>query len=333
VLTLQDPAAAAWMMQHVFDHWDYSRDLPWLQSTGYLLMREVAAFWVTQLAPDKYSRDNTIVAVPCNSPEKGPTTFGCSNYQQIIRQHFMNTVIAADAVNDADSFFIASLNAAMIALDDGLHFSAWGGIKEFKLPDNMGLDMQGDKHRHLSHLVGWYPGYAIASYLGGFGNSTIEQAVAASLRSRGTGAADGNTGWAKVWRAAAWARLNDTAQADYHLRLVIHSNIGPNGLSVYDGGSGPFQIDANFGIAAAMLSMMVVDLPQPFPRTFKRRVVLGPAIPSRWGPGKIKGLRVRGGTVLDMSWNNRGVVDKVSIIKRGEPCQFLSKEGKLIGQF
>jgi alpha-L-fucosidase 2 len=332
VLKISDPAAAAWMMQHVFDHWDYARDLPWLQSTGYLLMRDVASFWVTQLVQDRYSRDNTLVAAPCNSPERGPTTFGCANYQQIIHQLFMNTIIAADAVNDADIFFTSSLNAAMVAIDDGLHFSAWGGLKEFKLPDNMGLDLQGDKHRYLSHLVGWYPGYAIASYLGGYGNSTIEKAVAASLRSRGTGSADGNTGWAKVWRSAAWARLNDTKQADYHLRLAIASNIGPNGLSIYDGAGGPFQIDANFGIAGAILSMLVVDIPQPYPRTFKRRVTLGPAIPSRWGPGKVKGLRIRGGTIMDMSWNNRGVVGEVRITKKGETCQFYSKEGKLIGE-
>jgi alpha-L-fucosidase 2 len=78
--------------------------------------------------------------------------------------------------------------------------------------------------------------------------------------------------------------------------------------------------------------MMIVDLPQPFPRTEKRSVVLGPAIPSRWGPGRVKGLRVRGGIVLEMSWNNRGVVDKVSILKKGEGCRFYSKEGKLIGE-
>jgi alpha-L-fucosidase 2 len=320
------------MMQHVFDHWDVSRDLTWLQTRGYIMMREVASFWVTQLVQDRYSKDNTLVAIPCNSPEKGPTTFGCTNYQQIISQLFMNTMIAAEAVNDADSFFTSSLNAAQLAIDDGLHISEWGGIKEFKLPDSMGYDMQGDKHRYISHLVGWYPGYTISSYLGGIGNATIEAAVAASLRSRGSGQTDGNTGWAKVWRSAAWARLNDTSQADHHLRLAIYSNIGQNGLAIYDGAKGPFQIDANFGIAGAMLSMLVVDVPQPLPRTFKRRVVLGPAIPSRWGPGKVRGLRIRGGTVLDMSWNNRGVVDRVSIIHKGESVQFLSKEGKLIGQ-
>jgi alpha-L-fucosidase 2 len=196
----------------------------------------------------------------------------------------------------------------------------------------MGQDMQGDKHRHISHLVGWYPGYSIASFTDGYTKPEIQRAVAASLRSRGNGNADGNTGWAKVWRAAAWARLNDTEQADYHLRYAIYQNVGPNGLSIYDGTVGPFQIDANFGLAGAMLAMLVYDVPQMNTATSKRAVVLGPAIPPRWGPGKIKGLRIRGGTVIDMEWNNRGVVSRVAVQKAGESCSFYSKDNKLIGQ-
>jgi alpha-L-fucosidase 2 len=321
------------MMQHVFDHWDYSRDLAFLQGPGYNLLREVAQFWMSQLVDDTYTKDGTLVVNPCNSPEHGPTTFGCTNYQQLIHQLLVNTLAAADAVNDVDADFTGRLTAALDKLDRGIHLASWGGLKEFKLPESLGNDVQGDKHRHLSHLVGWYPGYSIASFAGGYENATIQRAVAAALRSRGNGGADGNTGWAKVWRAACWARLNDTEQADYHLRYAIRQNVGANGLSIYDGAGGPFQIDANFGVAGAMLSMFIVDLPYPWPRRRKRHVVLGPAIPRRWGPGKIGGLRVRGGTVLNMTWNSRGVVDKVTITHKGESCRFYSKEGKLIGEF
>lgn len=318
-------------MQTVFDHWDYGRDLGWLQTVGYNLLREVSQFWASQLVQDNYSRDKTLVVNPCNSPEKGPTTFGCANYQQIIRQLFVMTLFAAGAVNDADAAFTAKLQELLKTMDNGIHFTNWGGLKEFKLPESMGQDIQGDKHRHISHLVGWYPGYSISSFSDGYSDSKIQKAVAASLRSRGNGNADGNTGWAKVWRAAAWARLNDTEQADYHLRYAIYQNIGPNGLSIYDGRSGPFQIDANFGLAGAMLAMLVYDVPPKLDGTGTRAVILGPAIPSRWGPGKVKGLRIRGGTVIDMEWNNRGIVSRVAVQKQGESCSFYSKENKLIG--
>jgi alpha-L-fucosidase 2 len=327
-----DPVAAAWMMQSVYDHWDYTRNLGWLQTTGYNMMREVAQFWATQLVPDQYSRDNTLVANPCTSPQTGPVTFGCAHFQQVIHQLFVNTLSAAYAVNDQNSTLITSLEGAIAAMDKGLSYTSWGGIREFKLPESKRYDTQGSQHRWLSQLVGWYPGYSVASFSGGYLNSQTQQAVAATLRSRGDGSGDGNTGWAKVWRAAAWARLNDTEQADHHLRLAITSNIGTNGLNIGDGRSGAFQVDGNFGLAGAMLSMLVYDVPSQQERQGKRTVVLGPAIPARWGPGAVKGLRIRGGTVVDMEWNSRGVVSKLSVQTRGEPVAFYSKENKLIGR-
>jgi alpha-L-fucosidase 2 len=319
------------MMQTVFDHWDYGRNLGWLQTVGYNLVRQVSQFWMSQLIPDAYTKDGTYVVNPCNSPEKGPTTFACSHYQQIIHQLFHSTLHMAYAVNDNDPSLIDTIKDLLGKLDKGIHYASWGGLKEFKLPESLGHDMQGDKHRHLSHLVGWYPGYSIVGLENGFADPTIQSAIDASLRSRGNGNADGNTGWAKVWRAAAWARLNDTQQADFHLRYAVYQNIGPNGLSIYDGRGGPFQIDANFGLAGAMLSMLVYDVPQAFGSARKRTVVLGPAIPGRWGPGKVNGLRIRGGTVIDMEWNNKGVVSRVAVQKRGEPVSFYSRENKLIG--
>lgn len=296
------------------------------------MVREAAKFWTSQIVEDRYSNDKTLVVNPCNSPEKTPTTFGCANWQQLVVQLFTQTLILAEAVNDADQNFTQSLNAFVASLDDGISFTSWGGLKEFKLPERYGLEKQGDKTRHMAHLVGWYPGYSIASFNNGIGNQTIQRAVAASLKSRGNGQADGNTGWGKILRAGAWARLNDTKQADFHLRFAISQNIGSNGLNIYDGKEGPFQIDANFGIAGAMLSMLITDLPMGYPKVGKRSVILGPAIPSRWGPGKVKGLRIRGGTILEMSWNSKGVVDKVSVLHKGEGCKLYSKEGKKIGE-
>jgi alpha-L-fucosidase 2 len=329
---LTDPAAAAWMVQHVYDHYDYTRDLPFLQQTGYVLMRDVATFWLSQLQLDRYSHDNTLVANPCNSPETGPTTFGCAHFQQLIYQLFETTLSAGWAVNDADSTFTTSLDVYMASLDKGLYIGNWGEIKEWKLPDSQGLEKQGDTHRHLSHLVGWFPGYSVSSFQDGYGNATVQRAVATSLKSRGNGKADQDAGWEKLWRAACWARLNNTEQADFELRFAIASNFAANGLSQYAGTQGPFQIDANFGVAGAMLSMLIVDLPSAYRDTGKRGVVLGPAIPKRWGPGNVKGLRIRGGTIMDMAWNGNGAIESVKITKRGEAVRFFSKKGAVIGE-
>lgn len=75
------PAAAAWMMQHVYDHFSYSQNLTWFKEQGYPLMKGVAEFWLSQLQEDEFFKDGTSVVNPCNSPEHGSTTFGCTNYQ------------------------------------------------------------------------------------------------------------------------------------------------------------------------------------------------------------------------------------------------------------
>jgi alpha-L-fucosidase 2 len=59
-------------------------------------------------------------------------------------------------------------------------------------------------------LNGWYPGYCIGTH--GW-NKTITDAVKVTLTARGNGTIDWNTGWAKVWRVASWAQLNETDTA------------------------------------------------------------------------------------------------------------------------
>jgi alpha-L-fucosidase 2 len=67
------PVEIAWMMQHVFDHFTYSRNITWLEEQGYPLIKGVAEFWLSQLQEDKFFNDRTLVVNPCNSPEHGPT--------------------------------------------------------------------------------------------------------------------------------------------------------------------------------------------------------------------------------------------------------------------
>lgn len=80
-------------------------------------------------------------------------------------------------------------------------------------------DSPSDTHRHLSHLIGLYPGYAIASYDPAvqqgpgpvaYTKEEILTATATSLLARGNGTGpDADSGWEKAWRAASWAQLGD----------------------------------------------------------------------------------------------------------------------------
>ncbi|KAG8628048.1 hypothetical protein KVT40_003921 [Elsinoe batatas] len=321
----------AWMMLHVADHFEYTQDTTWLRTIAYpQLLKPVAQFWLSTLVPDTHFNDSTLVVNPCVSPEIGPTTFACTHHQQLIHQLFTNILRLAPFAAEPDTTFLSTVATALARLDTGLHIGRWGQIQEWKLD----IDEQNNTHRHLSHLVGWYPGASLSSYAGAYTNTTLQAAVRTTLQSRGQGIEDANVGWEKVWRAACWARLNDSANAYEQLKLVMRNNVADNGLMMYSGRNEPFQIDANFGYVGAVVSMLAVDLPtgETGEEREKRTLVLGPAIPGAWGGGSVRGFRLRGGAVVDFGWDGEGVVDRVEVQREGwEGVRLVNVRGEALG--
>ncbi|KAK0757339.1 LOW QUALITY PROTEIN: hypothetical protein N5P37_010060 [Trichoderma harzianum] len=306
----------AWMMAHVWDRYDYGRDKKWYASVGYPLMKGVASFWVDMMVPDEYFKDGTLVANPCNSPEHGPTTFGCAQFQQVVWELFDHIIKDWDASGDTDTAFLKRVKESY----------KW----------KMDIDTKNDTHRHLSHLYGFYPGYVISSVYAD--NKTVMDAVATSLYSRGNGTEDSNTGWEKVWRGACWGQLGVTDEAYKELKYTIDMNFAANGLSVYTTGSWPyevtlpFQIDANFGLSANALAMLYTDLPKKWGDNSVQKVILGPAVPKEWAGGSVKGGSLRGGGTVDFSWDDEGVVNRAVVHGRRLPLVVVNKNGKVLAR-
>ena len=106
------------------------------------------------------------------------------------------------------------------------------------------MDSPTDTHRHLSHLIGLYPGYTLSSYdssvqslPGGqkaYTKSQVLNATETSLIHRGNGTGpDADSGWEKVWRAAAWAQLGNASEFYHELSvcLTIYSHNQATGLT------------------------------------------------------------------------------------------------------
>ncbi|KEP50433.1 glycoside hydrolase family 95 protein [Rhizoctonia solani 123E] len=304
------PESAAWMMIHVYDHFDYTNDVAWWRAQGWPLLKGVAQFWLDHLIKDRYFNDSTLVTAPCNSPEQSITTFGCSHSQQLIWQLFEAVEKGFSASGDNDTRFLREVKAKKSKLDKGIRVGSWGQLQEWKLD----FDRETDTHRHLSHLIGLYPGYTLTNFKAHNGrnqdpNLTRKQVLKASeisLRARGNGTGpDADAGWEKVWRAACWAQLQNSSEFYHILTYAIERNFAENLLSLYYPfiNDPIFQIDANLGYPAAVLNALV-QAPDTSSLSDPLDITLLPALPHSWASGSILGSRIRGGMTLDLTWSN-----------------------------
>lgn len=112
-----------------------------------------------------------------------------------------------------------------------------------------------------------------------------------------------------------WARLQDGAQAWENLRLLLVKSTLPNLFDDHP----PFQIDGNFGASAGMFEMLVQShRREPDGTTI---IDLLPALPPAVPNGAVRGLRTRGGFVVEsLVWKDSRVQEAVIAAPQGGSC-------------
>ena len=316
------PMGGTWASAHLWEHYLYTEDVAFLKQKAYPIMRGAAEFCLAWLIKD--SAGNFITS-PSTSPEnsfitfngvKGNTLFGGTADLAMIRELFIN-IIAAQKILKDDSVFASNINIALNKLHP-YQVGKAGNLQEWYYD---WADAE-PKHRHQSHLYGLYPGTHVTLEK----TPTIANAAKKTLEIKG----DETTGWSKGWRINLWARLKDGEHAYKMYRELLkfvppdetkenYTNMGgtyPNLLDAHP----PFQIDGNFGGAAAVAEMLIQSNPD--------YIELLPAIPKAWESGTVKGLKARGNYEIEMTWR-KGQVTNLKIKSSTHPTANVMMNGKM----
>ena len=276
----------AWLCTHIWRHYTYTDDRKFLEKM-YPLLKESVQFFMDFLV----EKEGKLVTCPSVSPEntyimkdgtKGCLSYGVTMDNEILHELFADFQKAAEVLGEKDTAFLAAARECEQKLPE-IQIGKHGQIMEWQ--EDYEEAEQG--HRHISHLWALHPAYQITPD----GEPELCKAARVTLQRR-LESGGGHTGWSRAWILNMYARLWEEELCYKNLLALLKKSTLPN---LFDNHP-PFQIDGNFGAAAAMAEMLL--------QSNEDRTIVLPALPKAWKNGEVQGLRGVHETTWDLAWKD-----------------------------
>jgi len=315
------PVGGAWLALHAWDHYAFTMDAGFLKSRAWPILHDASLFFLDYLVDDGKGH---LVTGPSLSPENKyvledgtshALTMAPTMDVEIVRELLTRTLDAGKILGE-DPAFLQQVKSAKDKLPP-FAVGSLGQLQEWQ----MDYKESAAGHRHISHLWALFPGSQISL------QHTPELAKAArtSLERR-LAHGGGQTGWSRAWVVNYWDHLHDGGQAYDSMQVLFRQSTFPNLMDTHP--PGVFQIDGNLGAANGMLEALL----QSRWDADASEIELLPALPAQWKSGSVRGVRVRGGSAVDMRWHDGRMIElKISAGSDGA-VKLIAPQGQTIAK-
>lgn len=289
------PGTGAFTSMLFWDWYDFTRDEEILEEHTYPAVAGMAKF----LSKSLIEQDGNYLISPSASPENANNkqTVGCAFDQQMTWENHNNLIKAAEILGKEDDPIVQTAKEQIDKLDP-VNIGYSGQVKEYREENYYG-EFGESQHRHISQLVGLYPGTSISH-----NTPAWLDAAKVSLEKRGLG----STGWSIAHRLCAWARIGDGDVCYKEIQQLLKTKIMDNLWDTHP----PFQIDGNFGATAGIGEMLL--------QSHEGYIAPLAALPSAWADGSYEGLLARGNFVVDAKWADGTATEFTITAQSGGSC-------------